>query len=122
MSLGRMRRAAATRAIAMINGNGIWRVGHPQHFPRRRVRRSTHMVQEVGLAEKTKEKWYNNRAKVIFSFQAFPPLGIYALLRSTAFTVPQKFMVVAGVSALIGLFIYSGLGKKMNQFVIGLFT
>jgi hypothetical protein len=79
-------------------------------------------TEEARLEEKKKEKWYNNRAKVIFSFQAFPPLGVYALLRSTAFTVPQKFMVVIGVSALIGLFIYSGIGQKMNQFVFGLFT
>jgi hypothetical protein len=74
------------------------------------------------MEEKTKEKWYNHRAKVIFSLQAFPPLGIYALLRSTAFTARQKWLVALGVSALIGLFIYSGIGAKMNQFVIGLFT
>ena len=49
-------------------------------------------------------KWYNNRAKVIFSLQAFPPLGIYALLRSTAFTPIQKWLVVLGVSLLIGIF------------------
>ncbi len=66
-------------------------------------------------------KWYNNRAKVIFSLQAFPPLGIYALLRSTAFTTVQKWLVVLGVSALIGIFIYSGIGAKMNAFVFGLF-
>jgi len=66
-------------------------------------------------------KWYNNRAKVIFSLQAFPPLGIYALLRSTAFTPVQKWLVVLGVSALIGIFIYTGIGAKMNQFVFGLF-
>jgi len=66
-------------------------------------------------------KWYNNRAKVIFSLQAFPPLGIYALLRSTAFTTVQKWLVVLGVSALIGVFIYSGIGAKMNAFVFGLF-
>ena len=49
-------------------------------------------------------------------------MGIYALLRSTAFTVKQKWMVALGVSALIGVFIYSGLGAKMNAFVFGLFT
>ena len=67
------------------------------------------------------KKWYNNRAKVIFSFQAFPPLGIYALLRSTAFTPMQKWLVVLGVSAFIGIIIYTGIGAKMNQFVFGLF-
>ena len=66
-------------------------------------------------------KWYNNRAKVIFSLQAFPPLGIYALLRSTAFTPIQKWLVVLGVSLLIGIFIYTGIGAKMNAFVFGLF-
>ena len=66
-------------------------------------------------------KWYNNRAKVIFSLQAFPPLGIYALLRSTAFTTIQKWLVVLGVSLLIGVFIYTGIGAKMNAFVFGLF-
>ena len=66
-------------------------------------------------------KWYNNRAKVIFSLQAFPPLGIYALLRSTAFTTVQKWLVVLGVSALIGVFIYTGIGAKMNALVFGLF-
>ena len=66
-------------------------------------------------------KWYNNRAKVIFSLQAFPPLGIYALLRSTAFTTVQKWLVILGVSALIGVFIYTGIGAKMNAFVFGLF-
>ena len=66
-------------------------------------------------------KWYNNRAKVIFSLQAFPPLGIYALLRSTAFTTVQKWLVVLGVSALIGVFIYTGIGAKMNAYVFGLF-
>jgi hypothetical protein len=66
-------------------------------------------------------KWYNNRANVIFSLQAFPPLGIYALLRSTAFTTVQKWLVVLGVSALIGVFIYTGIGAKMNAFVFGLF-
>ncbi len=67
------------------------------------------------------KKWYNNRAKVIFSLQAFPPLGIYALLRSTAFTPVQKWLVVLGVSAFIGIIIYTGIGAKMNQFVFGLF-
>ena len=66
-------------------------------------------------------KWYNHRAKVIFSLQAFPPLGIYALLRSTAFTTIQKWLVVLGVSLLIGIFIYTGIGAKMNAFVFGLF-
>lgn len=69
-----------------------------------------------------KEKWYNNRAKVIFSLQAFPPLGIYALLRSSAFTTAQKWLVALAVGALIGIFIYSGIGAKMNRYVIGLFT
>jgi hypothetical protein len=67
------------------------------------------------------KKWYNNRAKVIFSLQAFPPLGIYALLRSTAFTPVQKWLVILGVSAFIGIIIYTGIGAKMNQFVFGLF-
>jgi hypothetical protein len=75
----------------------------------------------VSMEEQKKDKWYNNRAKVIFSLQAFPPLGIYALLRSTAFTAKQKWLVALGVSAFIGFFIYSGIGAKMNQFVIGLF-
>ena len=69
-----------------------------------------------------KGKWYNNRAKVVFSLQAFPPLGIYALLRSSAFTAKQKWLVALAVGALIGIFIYSGIGAKMNRFVIGLFT
>lgn len=69
-----------------------------------------------------KDKWYNNRAKVIFSFQAFPPLGIYALLRSTAFTTPQKWLVVAGLSALIGLIMWSGIMKPINAWLMGLFT
>jgi hypothetical protein len=76
----------------------------------------------VDTEELKKEKWYNNRAKVIFSLQAFPPLGIYALLRSTAFTAKQKWLVALGVTAVIGFFIYSGIGAKMNQFVFGLFT
>jgi len=66
-----------------------------------------------------KEKWYNNRAKVIFSFQAFPPLGIYALMRSTAFTTPQKWMVVAGLSAIIGLIMWSGIMKPINHWLMG---
>jgi len=69
-----------------------------------------------------KPKWYNNRAKVIFAFQAFPPLGIYALLRSTAFTTPQKWLVVAGLSALIGLIAWSGILKPVNAWLLGLFT
>jgi len=76
---------------------------------------------EVVQEEAQEIKWYNNRAKVIFSLQAFPPLGIYALLRSTAFTTVQKWLVVLGVSALIGVFIYTGIGAKMNAFVFGLF-
>ena len=63
--------------------------------------------QEVVQEAVADVKWYNNRAKVIFSLQAFPPLGIYALLRSTAFTPVQKWLVVLGVSALIGVFIYT---------------
>ena len=74
------------------------------------------------MEEQQKTKWYNNRAKVIFSLQAFPPLGIYALLRSSAFTVKQKWLVALGVTALIALFIYTGIGAKMNRFVLGLFT
>ena len=71
------------------------------------------------MAEKA--KWYNNRSKVIFSLQAFPPLGIYALLRSTAFTGGQKCLVAAGVSALIGLIMWSGILKPVNKWVLGLF-
>ncbi len=71
---------------------------------------------------KAKDKWYNNRAKVIFSLQAFPPLGIYALLRSAAFSPGQKWLVAAAVSAIIGVFIYSGIGAKMNKFFLGLFS
>jgi hypothetical protein len=67
-----------------------------------------------------KIKWYNNRAKVIFSLQAFPPLGIYALLRSTAFTAGQKWLVVAAVSALIGIIMWSGIMKPVNKWVFGL--
>jgi hypothetical protein len=74
------------------------------------------------MEEQQKTKWYDNRAKVIFSLQAFPPLGIYALLRSSAFTAGQKWLVALGVTAVIGLFIYTGIGAKMNRFVLGLFT
>ena len=76
---------------------------------------------EVAQEAVTDNKWYNNRAKVIFSLQAFPPLCIYALLRSTAFTPIQKWLVVLGVSLLIGIFIYTGIGAKMNAFVFGFF-
>jgi hypothetical protein len=69
-----------------------------------------------------KVKWYNNRAKVIFSLQAFPPLGIYALLRSTAFTGMQKCWVVVGVSALIGLIMWSGIMKPINKWMMDLFA
>lgn len=69
-----------------------------------------------------KDKWYNNRAKVIFSFQAFPPLGIYALLRSTAFTTPQKWLVVAGLSTLIGLIVWSGILRPVNKWLMSLFA
>ena len=69
-----------------------------------------------------KDKWYNNRAKVIFSFQAFPPLGIYALLRSTAFTTPQKWLVVLGLSALIGLIMWSGIMRPVNKWLMSLFA
>ena len=69
-----------------------------------------------------KDKWYNNRAKVIFSFQAFPPLGIYALLRSTAFTTPQKWLVVAGLSTLIGLIVWSGILRPVNKWLLSLFA
>ncbi len=81
------------------------------------------MEESTGTAQEAVQdvKWYNNRAKVIFSLQAFPPLGIYALLRSTAFTTVQKWLVVLGVSALIGIFIDTGIGAKMNAFVFGLF-
>jgi len=74
------------------------------------------------MDEKLEVKWYNNRAKVIFSLQAFPPLGIYALLRSSAFTPVQKWLAVLGVTSLIGVFIYTGIGAKINQFLIGLFN
>jgi hypothetical protein len=69
-----------------------------------------------------KVKWYNNRAKVIFSLQAFPPLGIYALLRSTAFTAGQKCWVAAGVTALIGLIMWSGIMKPINKWMLDLFA
>jgi hypothetical protein len=69
-----------------------------------------------------KVKWYNNRAKVIFSLQAFPPLGIYALLRSTAFTAGQKCWVAVGVSALIGIIAWSGILKPVNKWVFDLFA
>jgi len=72
------------------------------------------------MAEKA--KWYNNRAKVIFSLQAFPPLGIYALLRSTAFTAGQKCWVAVGVSALIGLIMWSGIMKPVNKWVFDIFA
>jgi hypothetical protein len=74
------------------------------------------------MDEKQEVKWYNNRAKVIFSLQAFPPLGIYALLRSTAFTPIQKWLVALGVTSFIGIFIYTGIGTKNNQFLMGFFT
>ncbi len=77
--------------------------------------------QEVVQEAVADVKWYNNRAKVIFSLQAFPPLGIYALLRSTAFTPIQKWLVVWVFQLLIGVFIYTGIGAKMNAFVFGLF-
>ena len=74
------------------------------------------------MDDKLKQKWYNNRAKVVFSLQAFPPLGVYAILRSTAFTPKQKWLVVLAVTAVIALIVVSGLGAKMNNFVLGLFT
>ncbi|MCX5898750.1 MAG: hypothetical protein NTY29_11215 [Proteobacteria bacterium] len=88
----------------------------------RRLFRPTPRHKGYLMEEQQKTKWYNNRAKVIFSLQAFPPLGIYALLRSSAFTVKQKWLVALGVTALIALFIYTGIGAKMNRFVLGLFT
>ncbi len=69
-----------------------------------------------------KDKWYNNRAKVIFSFQAFPPLGIYALIRSTAFTAGQKWLVVAGVTAFISLIVWSGIMRPVNKWLMSLFA
>jgi|GEM_PF-468966 len=77
-------------------------------------------TQTSSEAKDQKEKWYNNRAKVIFSFQAFPPLGIYALMRSTAFTTPQKWLVVAGLSALIGIIMWSGIMKPINAWLMNL--
>ena len=80
---------------------------------------------ETQTADQTQDqpvKWYNNRAKVIFAFQAFPPLGIYAIMRSTAFTTNQKWLVVAGLSALIGIIWYSGIMKPINAWLMGLFT
>ena len=74
------------------------------------------------MSENQKDKWYNNRGKVIFSLQAFPPLGIYALLRSSAFTTPQKWLVVAGVSALIGLIMWSGIMRPVNKWLMSLFA
>ncbi len=67
-----------------------------------------------------KVKWYNNRAKVIFSFQAFPPLGIYALLRSTAFTTKQKWLVVFILSSIIGLIAWSGIMKPVQAWLMNL--
>ena len=73
--------------------------------------------------EKSQEtKWYNNRAKVIFSLQAFPPLGIYALLRSTAFTTGQKWLVVFILSSIIGLIMWSGIMKPVNKWLMSLFA
>ena len=80
------------------------------------------MSEDQKVPQDQKDKWYNNRAKVIFSFQAFPPLGIYALLRSTAFTTPQKWMVVAGLSALIGLIMWSGIMRPVNKWLMSLFA
>lgn len=74
--------------------------------------------QTQDLAKDQKEKWYNNRAKVIFSFQAFPPLGIYALLRSNAFTTPQKWLVVFILSSIIGLIMWSGIMKPINAWLM----
>ena len=80
------------------------------------------MSEDQKVPQDQKDKWYNNRAKVIFSFQAFPPLGIYALLRSTAFTTPQKWLVVAGLSALIGLIMWSGIMRPVNKWLMSLFA
>ena len=80
------------------------------------------MSEDQQVPQDQKDKWYNNRAKVIFSFQAFPPLGIYALLRSTAFTTPQKWLVVAGLSALIGLIMWSGIMRPVNKWLMSLFA
>jgi hypothetical protein len=95
---------------------------HLQDGVAHRTARFINKEKGVTMEGKAKEKWYNNRAKVIFSLQAFPPLGIYALLRSTAFSSGQKWLVAAAVSSLIGVFIYSGIGAKMNKFVFGLFS
>ena len=78
--------------------------------------------QALDQAPDQKEKWYNNRAKVIFSFQAFPPLGIYALLRSTAFTPKQKWLVAFILTSIIGLIMWSGIMKPINAWLMGLFT
>ena len=75
-------------------------------------------MQAEAQTQDQKEKWYNNRAKVIFSFQAFPPLGIYALLRSTAFTTKQKWLVVFILSAIIGLIMWSGIMKPINAWLM----
>jgi len=80
------------------------------------------MEQIQGQTQDQKEKWYNNRAKVIFSFQAFPPLGIYALLRSSAFTTPQKWLVVFILSSIIGLIMWSGIMRPINNWLMGLFA
>jgi len=53
------------------------------------------------MSEEQKVKWYNHRAKVIFFLLAFPPLGIYALLRSSAFTPKHKWLVAFGITAII---------------------
>jgi hypothetical protein len=75
-------------------------------------------VQTQDQPQEQKEKWYNNRAKVIFSFQAFPPLGIYALLRSSAFTTAQKWLVVFILSSIIGLIIWSGIMRPINAWLM----
>ena len=80
------------------------------------------MSEDQKIPQDQKDKWYNNRAKVIFSFQAFPPLGIYALMRSTAFTTTQKWLVVAGLSALIGLIMWSGIMRPVNKWLMSLFA
>lgn len=80
------------------------------------------MEQIQGQTQDQKQKWYNNRAKVIFSFQAFPPLGIYALLRSTAFTAGQKWLVVFILSSIIGLIMWSGIMKPVNKWLMSLFA
>ncbi len=80
------------------------------------------MIEDQKVPQDQKDKWYNNRAKVIFSFQAFPPLGIYALMRSTAFTTKQKWLVVAGLSMLIGLIMWSGIMRPVNKWLMSLFA